>query len=161
MERSYEEIRHIIALCGGDFPGEVKKGARRFLPDRRTPVSSPAALDLAERAMGYSPERPLYVAAIAALTNIASALLLNPEIAERMVVCALAGNAHDVPATDEFNLMQDVAAAQVLSSTAAYPWFSCPARAWWTASRLRSLSSGRVWRDKGPCAPTSLTPPES
>lgn len=114
MERSYEEIRHIIALCGGDFPGEVKKGARHFLPDRRTPVSSPAALDLAERAMGYSPERPLYVAAIAALTNIASALLLNPEIAERMVVCALAGNAHDVPATDEFNLMQDVAAAQVL-----------------------------------------------
>lgn len=114
MERSYEEILHIIALCGGAFPGVVKKGAGRFLPDRRTPVSSPAALDLAERAMGYSPERPLYVAAIAAATNIASALLLNPEIADRMVVCALTGNAWDVPATDEFNLMQDVAAAQVL-----------------------------------------------
>lgn len=114
MERSYEEILHIIALCGEAFPGQVKKGSRRFLPDRHTPVSSPAALDLAERAMAYSPERPLYVAAIAAVTNIASALLLNPEIAGRMVVCALIGNAWDVPATDEFNLMQDVAAAQVL-----------------------------------------------
>lgn len=47
MERSYEEILHIIALCGGDFPGQVKKGSRRFLPDRHTPVTSPAALDLA------------------------------------------------------------------------------------------------------------------
>lgn len=114
MERSYDEILHILALCGGGFSGEVKKGARRFLPDRRTPVPSPAALDLAERAMGYSPERPLYVAAIAAVTNIASAVLLNPEIADRMVVCTLIGNAHSVPATDEFNLMQDVAAAQAL-----------------------------------------------
>lgn len=64
--------------------------------------------------MRYSPERPLYVAAIAAVTNIASALLLNPEIADRMVVCALIGNAREALATDEFNLMQDVAAAQVL-----------------------------------------------
>lgn len=114
MERSYDEIHRIISMCNKPFCGAVLRGAKNFLTDNRTPSVSPAAMDLAERAMRYTPENPLYVVAIATVTNVASALLLNPEIADRMVVCSLIGNAHTCKETDEFNLMQDVSAAQVL-----------------------------------------------
>ena len=75
---------------------------------------SPAAQDLARRAMNYTSEKPLYVAAIGAITNIASALLINPEIRERMVVIWLGGHAlhwHDIM---EFNMRQDIPAARVV-----------------------------------------------
>ena len=50
------------------------------MPSETEPVISDAAKDLAERAMDYSEENPLYVIAIGAITNVSSALLMNPEI---------------------------------------------------------------------------------
>jgi inosine-uridine nucleoside N-ribohydrolase len=69
--------------------------------------------------MQYSWENPLYVVAIGAITNIASALLLKPEIADRIVVVWLGGNALEWPHTNEFNMMQDVAAARVVYASGA------------------------------------------
>ena len=112
MEKSYRDIQKLLALAEREYP--VLRGAEDFLPDERTPVRSPAAIDLAERALRYSAERPLYVVAIGAITNIASALLLCPEIAERMVVIWLGGNAPQWPDNREFNVRQDVAAARVV-----------------------------------------------
>ena len=51
---------------------------------------------------------------IAALTNIVSALLLNPEISDRIVIVWLGGNALDWPDNREFNCRQDVTAACVV-----------------------------------------------
>ena len=56
---------------------EVYRGSTRYLAVENTPVISDAAKDLAERANNYSPENPLYVIAIGAITNIDSAILLN------------------------------------------------------------------------------------
>lgn len=112
MEKSYQEIRKLLSLAGVER--RVLRGSRQYLPDEHTPVHSPAAEDLASRAMAYSPERPLYVAAIGAITNVASALLMNPAIAERMVVVWLGGNALEWPHNQEFNIRQDVAAARVV-----------------------------------------------
>lgn len=53
----------------------VYKGSADYLPDEETAVESPAAADLAARAMNYTPEKPLYVLAIGAITNVASAIL--------------------------------------------------------------------------------------
>lgn len=53
----------------------VYKGSTGYLPDEETAVESPAAADLAVRAMNYTPEKPLYVLAIGAITNVASAIL--------------------------------------------------------------------------------------
>jgi len=64
--------------------------------------------------MRYSSDRPLYVVAIGAITNIASAILINPEITDRIVVVWLGGNAREWPDTKEFNMYQDVAAARVV-----------------------------------------------
>jgi len=115
MEKSYNEILNILSLMDrDDLKAAVKKGSLSYLPSETSPVDSPAARDLAERAMQYTPEKPLYVISIAAITNIASALLLKPEIKDRIVVIWLGGNAHFWPDTREFNMMQDVAAARVI-----------------------------------------------
>ena len=115
MERSYEEILHLLRLMGReDLERMVFRGSREYLPDEKTPVDSPAARELVRLASEYSPEKPLYVVAIGAITNVASALLLAPEIAEKIVVVWLGGHALHMPHTREFNMMQDVAAARVV-----------------------------------------------
>lgn len=60
------------------------------------------------------PDEPLYVVAIAAISNVASALLAAPDIVERVVVIWLGGHALEWPNQAEFNLRQDVGGAQVL-----------------------------------------------
>lgn len=52
--------------------------------------------------------------AIGALTNVASALLLQPEIRDRIVLVWLGGHAWHWPHNQEFNAWQDVAADRVL-----------------------------------------------
>lgn len=112
MEKSYDEINKLLSLLNEKV--DVYKGSKTYLKDEKTPVISPAAQDLAERIKNYSPENPLYVVAIGAITNIASAILLNPDVAENTVVVWLGGNAHHYHDTNEFNMMQDVAAARVV-----------------------------------------------
>jgi len=112
MEKSYEEIFKILKLA--DVKVDVFKGSKNFLPDEQTPVMSDAARNLAEKANDYSPENPLYVVAIGAITNVASAILLNPAVAENTVVVWLGGHAHHYHDTAEFNMKQDVAAARVV-----------------------------------------------
>ena len=84
MERSYQEILKILSIMGEKV--DAFRGAENYLPDEKTAVRSPASLDLAERANYYSPENPLYVVAIGAITNVASAILLNPQMVENTVV---------------------------------------------------------------------------
>ena len=115
MERSYDEIIKLLALL--DEKVEVFKGSKKYLDDEKTPVVSPAALDLAKRADGYTPENPLYVVAIGAITNVASAILINPKVAENTVVVWLGGHALHYHNTKEFNMRQDVAAARVVMNS--------------------------------------------
>lgn len=112
MEKSYDEILTLLDLLGEEK--DVFRGSESFLADEQTPVISPAAKDLAERANAYSPENPLYVVAIGAITNVASAILLNSAVAENTVVVWLGGHALHFHDTYEFNMFQDVAAARVV-----------------------------------------------
>lgn len=115
VEKSHQEIFNVLTLLKReDLKSVVYKGSDKFLPDEKTPVYSDAAKHLAELAMHYTEEKPLYVIAIAAITNVASAILLNPEIASRIVVIWLGGQALEWPNNREFNCYQDVAAARVV-----------------------------------------------
>lgn len=115
MEKSYHEILKVLNLLDrNDLTASVYRGAKEYMSSEEAPVLSEAAKDLAERAMSYSPKKPLYVVAIGAITNIASAIVSKPEIKERMVVVWLGGQAYHWPDNKEFNLYQDVSAARVI-----------------------------------------------
>lgn len=115
MQRSYEEIFNVLKLCKReDKSNVVFKGSDRFLSDEQSPVISDAALDLVERSKSYGGDRPLYVIAIGAITNVASAILLDPTIIERIAVIWLGGNALHWCDTREFNMEHDMAAARIV-----------------------------------------------
>ncbi len=115
MEKSYREIMNVLTLLEReDLKEHVYRGSTEYLPSETEPVISDAAKDLAERAMNYTEEHPLYVVAMAAITNVASALLLNPDIKNRIVLIWLGGNATNWPDNKEFNLYQDVAGARIV-----------------------------------------------
>lgn len=114
MERSYEEILRLLDRLDVSPDGFVFKGSTEYLPADLTPLDNAAVRDLVDRAMASSEDDPLYVVAIGAITNVASALLMQPEIINRIVVVWLGGHALYWPHTVEFNLRQDVPAARVV-----------------------------------------------
>ena len=92
MEKSYGEILRLLDRLGVDPEGRVFRGSESYLPDGRTPVDSPAARDLVARAMARPEDDPLYVVASGAITNVASAILMEPRITRRIVVVWLGGH---------------------------------------------------------------------
>jgi purine nucleosidase len=114
MEKSYEEIKRILKIIGKDADGFAFEGSTHYLTDLKNPEKSPATFDLIERAMNTPEDKPLYVCPVGAITNIANAILIEPEIIKHIVVVWLGGHAHNWPNTAEFNLRQDKNAANVI-----------------------------------------------
>ncbi len=114
MLKSYVEIQRLLSKMNLSADGFVFEGSRSYLPDGETPVDSPAARDLVKKALAHSEQDPLYVVAIGAITNVASAILMEPEICKRIVIVWLGGHPLSYPTAEEFNLMQDVPAARII-----------------------------------------------
>nr|WP_144929029.1 nucleoside hydrolase [Paenibacillus bovis] len=114
MEKSYEEILRILKRINMSHDNFVYKGSNAFLNNVNEPLQSEAANDLVKRAMETPDDELLYVVAIGAITNIASAILIEPKIIEKIVVVWLGGHALHWPNTSEFNLQQDVVSAQTV-----------------------------------------------
>jgi len=116
MERSYWEILKVLELAGRqELTDKVYRGSLEYLPSESVPVESEAAEFMAELANEYSPESPLYIVAIGAITNVASAVLKNPRMIENTVIVWLGGRGIHMPeGVREFNMRQDIAAARVV-----------------------------------------------
>ncbi len=114
MAKSYEEILPRAGPAEDAGCRAVFKGADRFLAADLTPVVTPAVSDLIDRALGSSDQGPLTVVAIGAITNVASALLVEPSIVSHITVIWLGGHALNWPHAREFNLKQDVPATRVV-----------------------------------------------
>jgi purine nucleosidase len=115
MQRSLEEIVRVYGWLGLDPAERVFAGSDRYLPAPQTPVESAAARHLVQAALRSPPEAPLYVLALGCVTNVASALLMAPEIARRIVVVWTSGYPSCAPhVNDSFNLEQDMAASRWL-----------------------------------------------
>jgi len=114
MEKSYQEILRLLRMLGKSPEGFAFRGSDRYLEDVSRPIRSEAALDLVKKAQAASPDDPLYVVTVGCITNIASALLIEPKIIENIVIVWLGGNSLYWPHQKEFNLMQDVPAARVV-----------------------------------------------
>ncbi|MBE6610493.1 MAG: nucleoside hydrolase [Ruminococcaceae bacterium] len=120
MEKSYEEISRLMGLieesgfdlkvAPKDIP--VYKGSEAYLPSRTEPVISDAAKNIVDTVKAS--DTPVYVVAIGAITNVASAILMDPSIVNNMAVIWLGGHAWHHSHSMEFNMRQDVPAAQVV-----------------------------------------------
>lgn len=114
MELSYQEILHLFSLMDISSEGRVFRGSTAYIEDDcdRKPVESEAARDLVRRAMARPEGKRLYVLAIGAITNVASALMMEPAIADKITVVWLGGQPPYFKNGAEFNLMQDMPASQ-------------------------------------------------
>ncbi len=115
MEKSYNEIFRIRNFVDKDSAIPVYRGSYEFMKSKKVPVESEACDNIINTAL--KAEKMLYVVAIGAITNVASALVKCPEIKEKITVIWLGGHALFWQDTREFNLVQDVKAAQVVFDT--------------------------------------------
>ncbi len=115
MQRSYDEIINVYAKLGLPSTGRVWRGSAGYLPSTMEPLRSDAVDHLIATARSSPPQQPLYVLALGCVTNIASALLLAPDIVDHIVVVWTSGFPSHAPhVNNAFNLEQDLPASQVL-----------------------------------------------
>lgn len=112
MDRAAAECRRLVELLGVDVP--VVEGSRDRMPDERTPVRSDAVDSLIALAH-EDRETPLHVLGIGAATNLASAVLVDPSIRDRVVVVWTSAYPSFWPYPNtSFNLAQDLHASRAL-----------------------------------------------
>jgi purine nucleosidase len=126
MEESREEIDLLLQLMGIEQQVTVANGAPSSIADEQTPFNSAGAqLIIAESKLATAQE-PLFVAFLGPLTDMASAILLDPEVVHRDVVVIWIGGVgyggvETYPGI-EFNLRNDIAAANVVYDSGITVW---------------------------------------
>ncbi|MEJ7688620.1 MAG: nucleoside hydrolase [Variovorax sp.] len=115
MERSYAEIERVFDRMSLNSTGRVFRGSAGYLVSASEPQRSAACDHLIALGRTASAQHPLYVVALGCVTNIASALLLAPDLVDRIVVVWTSGYPSCAPHVNvSFNLEQDAAASRVL-----------------------------------------------
>jgi inosine-uridine nucleoside N-ribohydrolase len=89
------------------------EGASEPLPDLKTPKPSPGADFIIEASKSFSSQNRLAVLAIGAVTDVASAILKDPTIVDRIYVVDMGLRAWP-GGGDDFNILNDVKAMQVI-----------------------------------------------
>jgi purine nucleosidase len=126
MAESRAEVDLLLDLMGRAGKVAVADGSPTALHDESTPAPSPGAdLIIAESKLASASD-PLFVAFLGPLTDMATAILVDPEIVHRNVIVVwIGGMGYDVdwnyPAV-EFNLRNDIAAANVVFDSGITIW---------------------------------------
>lgn len=117
---SFDEAQKVVDLMGLHDSVKVYHGCADVLPDEKTAVESEASRFIIEEAM-KDDQRPLFVTVQGAITNVASAYLMNPEIAGRLTVIWIGGGAYPNGGF-EFNAKNDIVAANVIMDSPIELW---------------------------------------
>ena len=126
MAESREEVELLLRLM--DLTGKVTvaDGATIGLVDEQTPQDSPGARLIIAQSLLAADDDPLFVAFLGPLTDMASAILLDPGIVSRHVVVIWIGGPGYGGLTSypgiEFNLSNDIAAANVVFGSGIEIW---------------------------------------
>lgn len=117
---SEQEVRKVLKLMDMEGICPVAKGSEYPLLNPETPQLSAGAELIIEEAMKDDPH-PLFIACQGSITDLASAILMKPEICGRMTAIWIGGG--DYPhGRKEFNLEQDINAANVLFRSQMPVW---------------------------------------
>jgi inosine-uridine nucleoside N-ribohydrolase len=116
IDKSVAAIGTVVEKAGmtGKFP--IKRGAHPFVYSRK-PVESDGVDFIIERAMAPGEERPLWVVLTGPATDVASAWLKRPAIADRVVVF-WHGRTRWPDKCWNFNAYNDLKAVRILFSSA-------------------------------------------
>lgn len=119
MEKSFQEIQRICGL-GGFGSSLAHRGAAHGQGREGEYLEAEGIDFIIQEALREDP-RPLFVICQGALTNVASALLKNPQIASRILVVVVGGCRYPRGGY-EFNTMNDPYAFQVVMNSQAPVW---------------------------------------
>ncbi len=127
-------VERLAVAMGVDLADTVFAGSNAALCSASEPQDSPAARFIVEEAMRDEPGlAPLFVVCGGGLTDLASAYLLEPAIADRLTVIWIGGPEHDglgvippVVEVPEYNLHIDVTAGQVVFNHSDLPLWLVP-----------------------------------
>ena len=115
VEKSYKEILNIFSIMNENPNNKVFRGSPGYLESYNTPIKSDSSEFIINEAL-KNDDKPLYISAIGCLTNIASAMLIEPKIISNIVIVWTSG----FPSrslqnnTPSLNLVQDKLASQLL-----------------------------------------------
>ena len=117
---SYDEILKVLDLMGLTGKVPVYMGSEYPMKDEHDLIESEGADFIIQEARREDP-RPLYVCCQGAITDIGCAILKAPDICSRMTVIWIGGGMYP-EGCKEYNLRNDIAAANVLFSSQAEVW---------------------------------------
>jgi purine nucleosidase len=122
MQASYDEVLKVLDLMGisEEYAGKVYPGSEVPMTSETTHVPSEGADFIIEEAMREDP-RPLYCVFQGCLTDLASAILKEPAICDRMTAVWIGGGPYPSGGF-EFNLFQDIPAANVVFGSSMPLW---------------------------------------
>lgn len=120
MLESFKECETVLSLMGEAGQVPLLKGAEAAMPDENTPVLSERARLIIHEAMSGG-ESPLYVVFLGPLTDLASAYLAEPAIADKLTALWIGGGKWP-DGEWEYNLMNDIHAANVVMESPIPLW---------------------------------------
>lgn len=151
-----EAAAHLVAGLAGQSDVRVISGANETLTSLTEPVQTSAAEAIVHEAMRDDVGTPLFVVCGGSLTNIASAWLMEPRIAERLTLVWIGGREYDDLADAspsalaiEYNTSIDMTAAQVVFNVSDLLLWQIPRNAYEQVLVSRSELLSRV-RPQGP-----------
>lgn len=112
MNRSYDEIIKVLSLCNPHYTTKTYRGSTTSIDKNGSAVESDAANAIIQ--MAREAEETIYVVAIGALTNVASALLKAPDIKDKICVVFVGCRPLALNCPVEYNVEQDYKAAQAV-----------------------------------------------
>ncbi|MCR5113724.1 MAG: nucleoside hydrolase, partial [Acholeplasmatales bacterium] len=112
MQDSYDEIKKVLKLINKDDIN-VYHGSIGKIDDINKPEVSDGVKLIIDEAL-KDDDRPLYIAFLGAITDMANALLMNPEIANRNIKVIWIGGRDYPNGGWEYNLKNDIIAANIV-----------------------------------------------
>lgn len=127
------KVLELLKIMKLEHNYNVYQGSNEALKDLNTPQQSEAAAFIVKEAIREDTKLPLYVVCGAGLTDLASAYLLEPKIADRLTLIWIGGPEYSDIASPppgytslEYNLGIDVKAGQVLFNTSKMSLWQVP-----------------------------------
>lgn len=132
-----KKVKELLGVMKLQNAFSVYEGSNLQLKDTKTPNISEAAKVIVKEAMRTDVKTPLYVVCGAGLTEIASAYLMEPKIADRLTLVWIGGPEYADLALPppgytslEYNLGIDIKAGQVVFNDSKIPIWQIPRNAY-------------------------------